>query len=106
MDPEAHPVEEARGAPLRHVLAELRRLRADGAPRVRLTGCQGPLQALVAAELGRAAWCRAPPTPSWWTWCRAARRSTATARWRCSPAPATRALPWSRTPAPSRCAAA
>src|SRR5579871_748819 len=43
--------DEARGGPLRNVLVELRRLRDER--RVRLVGCDGPLQALVAAELAR-----------------------------------------------------
>jgi transcription-repair coupling factor (superfamily II helicase) len=45
---------EEPGAPLAQQLAQLARLRSDGARRVRLTGCEGPLQALVAAELARA----------------------------------------------------
>ncbi len=47
----AAPRSDTAGAPLRQVLADLSRLRDAGAQRIRLLGCEGPLQALVAAEI-------------------------------------------------------
>src|SRR5689334_20552179 len=43
--------EEQGGSSLAQALAELARLRAAGEQRIRLAGCEGPLAALVAAQL-------------------------------------------------------
>ncbi|MSP61274.1 MAG: transcription-repair coupling factor [Myxococcales bacterium] len=52
---ETTPVdEEVTGLPLRQVLSELSRLRVAEARRVRLLGCDGPLQAAVVASLAGA----------------------------------------------------
>jgi transcription-repair coupling factor (superfamily II helicase) len=56
MDVDATPApEQDSGLPFRQILSNLARLRADGARCIRLLGCEGPLQALVAAELSKTA---------------------------------------------------